>query len=91
MTQEGHDLDRLVRTRIRALRVGQGWSLEELATRARLSQSTLSRIENGQVGVEFARDGTAEYTEIYLEDAQGDRVALDVQELDDRVRIRDDL
>jgi transcriptional regulator with XRE-family HTH domain len=48
MTQEDDELDGLVRKRIRALRVAQGWSLEELATRARLSQSTLSRIENGQ-------------------------------------------
>src|ERR1051325_1912044 len=48
MRQEDEDLDGLVRKRIRALRVAQGWSLEELATRARLSQSSLSRIENGQ-------------------------------------------
>ncbi|MFD9432006.1 helix-turn-helix domain-containing protein [Streptomyces sp. NPDC060002] len=48
MTQEDGDLDSLVRKRIRALRVAQGWSLEELATRAHLSQSSLSRIENGQ-------------------------------------------
>ncbi|MEV4841462.1 XRE family transcriptional regulator [Nonomuraea sp. NPDC049486] len=48
MTQEGGELDGLVRKRIRALRVAQGWSLEELATRANLSQSSLSRIENGQ-------------------------------------------
>ncbi|WP_193374674.1 helix-turn-helix domain-containing protein [Nocardiopsis ganjiahuensis] len=48
MTQEDRELDSLVRNRIRALRVAQGWSLEELAARARLSQSTLSRIENGQ-------------------------------------------
>jgi transcriptional regulator with XRE-family HTH domain len=48
MTQEDGGLDSLVRKRIRALRVAQGWSLQELATRARLSQSTLSRIENGQ-------------------------------------------
>ncbi|MFJ9342152.1 helix-turn-helix domain-containing protein [Streptomyces sp. NPDC101733] len=48
MTQDDGDLDSLVRKRIRALRVAQGWSLEELATRARVSQSTLSRIENGQ-------------------------------------------
>ncbi|WP_037604464.1 helix-turn-helix domain-containing protein [Streptacidiphilus rugosus] len=48
MEQEDADLDSLVRKRVRALRVAQGWSLEELATRARLSQSTLSRIENGQ-------------------------------------------
>ena len=48
MTQEDGDLDSLVRKRIRALRVAQGWSLDELATRARLSPSSLSRIENGQ-------------------------------------------
>ncbi|MFF2846038.1 helix-turn-helix domain-containing protein [Streptomyces sp. NPDC058001] len=48
MTQDSGELDSLVRKRIRALRVAQGWSLEELATRAKVSQSTLSRIENGQ-------------------------------------------
>jgi transcriptional regulator with XRE-family HTH domain len=48
MTQDDHELDSLVRKRIRALRVAQGWSLEELAERARLSPSSLSRIENGQ-------------------------------------------
>lgn len=48
MAQGDEELDSLVRKRIRALRVAQGWSLEELATRARLSQSSLSRIENGQ-------------------------------------------
>jgi transcriptional regulator with XRE-family HTH domain len=48
MTQNDGELDSLVRKRIRALRVAQGWSLEELATRARVSQSTLSRIENGR-------------------------------------------
>ncbi|WP_027945487.1 helix-turn-helix transcriptional regulator [Amycolatopsis taiwanensis] len=48
MTQEDDSLDSLVRKRIRALRVAQGLSLEELATRAHLSQSSLSRIESGQ-------------------------------------------
>jgi transcriptional regulator with XRE-family HTH domain len=48
MTQEEGALDGLVRKRIRALRVAQGWSLEELALRSRMSQSTLSRIENGR-------------------------------------------
>ncbi|GGU22509.1 transcriptional regulator [Streptomyces violascens] len=48
MTQSDGDLDSLVRKRIRALRLARGWSLEELAGRAGLSQSTLSRIENGQ-------------------------------------------
>ncbi len=48
MTQDDGDVDSLVRKRIRALRVAQGWSLDELATRARISASSLSRIENGQ-------------------------------------------
>lgn len=48
VTQNEDELDGLVRKRIRALRVAQGWSLEELATRAHISQSTLSRIENGR-------------------------------------------
>ncbi|MFE4692681.1 helix-turn-helix domain-containing protein [Streptomyces sp. NPDC056749] len=48
VTQNEDELDGLVRKRIRALRLAQGWSLEELATRAHISQSTLSRIENGR-------------------------------------------
>lgn len=48
MTQDNGELDSLVRKRIRALRVAQGWSLEELASRAKVSPSTLSRIENGR-------------------------------------------
>ncbi|KIH98479.1 hypothetical protein LP52_12860 [Streptomonospora alba] len=48
MTQEEGALDGLVRKRIRALRVAQGLSLEELAARAHLSQSSLSRIESGR-------------------------------------------
>jgi transcriptional regulator with XRE-family HTH domain len=48
MTQGDDELDSLVRKRIRALRMAQGWSLDELGARAQLSPSTLSRIENGQ-------------------------------------------
>jgi transcriptional regulator with XRE-family HTH domain len=48
MTQNNGELDSLVRKRIRALRVAQGWSLEDLAARAQLSPSSLSRIETGQ-------------------------------------------
>ena len=48
MTQIDGELESLVRKRVRALRVAQGWSLGDLAVRTRLSQSTLSRIENGQ-------------------------------------------
>lgn len=48
MTQNIGDVDGLVRQRIRALRLAQGLSLGELAGRAHVSSSTLSRIENGQ-------------------------------------------
>lgn len=48
MTHDMGDLDGLVRKRIRALRLAQGLSLGDLAARAHLSQSSLSRIENGQ-------------------------------------------
>lgn len=46
MTQDG-ELDALVRQRIRGLRVARGWTLDELAARAYLTPSTLSRIETG--------------------------------------------
>lgn len=48
MTQDFSGVEGLVRQRLRALRLAQGLSLADLATRAHLSQSTLSRIENGQ-------------------------------------------
>jgi len=48
MTQENRALDSLVRKRVRALRIAHGWSLDDLASRARISASSLSRIENGQ-------------------------------------------
>ena len=47
MTQTTEGVDGLVRQRLRALRLAQGLSLGDLATRAHLSPSTLSRIENG--------------------------------------------
>jgi transcriptional regulator with XRE-family HTH domain len=45
--QQEVDLDSLVRSRIRALRLGRGWSLDTLAQRSFLSPSNLSRIETG--------------------------------------------
>lgn len=47
VTQVDSGLEGLIRMRIRALRLAHGWSLEDLAGRARLSPSTLSRIETG--------------------------------------------
>ena len=44
MTQDTSGVEGLVRQRLRALRLAQGLSLAELAARAHLSQSTLSRI-----------------------------------------------
>ncbi|WP_424217331.1 helix-turn-helix domain-containing protein (plasmid) [Streptomyces sp. BI20] len=46
MEQES-TVDAAVRTRIRALRTARGWSQENLAERARISPSQLSRIETG--------------------------------------------
>jgi type II secretion system protein H len=48
-------------------------------------------IDRGEVSVVFARDGSADYTEIVLEDGTDNRVAIDIAPLDERVRIRDDL
>ncbi|PRZ40484.1 XRE family transcriptional regulator [Antricoccus suffuscus] len=42
------NIDALVRSRIRALRLARGWSLDTLARRSFLSPSNLSRIETGQ-------------------------------------------
>ncbi len=42
-----HDLDALIRQRIRGLRLARGWSLDDLARRCHVSPSNLSRIETG--------------------------------------------
>lgn len=42
------DVESLARARLRALRQQRGWSLDDLAQRAHLSASTLSRIETGK-------------------------------------------
>ena len=45
---EPTDVEKLVRTRLRSLRNTLGLSLDELAARANLSPSTLSRVETGK-------------------------------------------
>lgn len=45
---EQNDVDGLVRSRLRSLRRSLGWSLDDLASRANLSASTISRIETGR-------------------------------------------
>lgn len=48
MTQESNtDVDAAVRGRLRSLRLARGWTLDELAGRAHVSPSTLSRLETG--------------------------------------------
>ena len=42
------DLEAVVRARLKGLRVALGWSLDELAERAHMSASTLSRVETGK-------------------------------------------
>ncbi len=43
-----HDVEQVVRTRLRSLRTTLGLSLDDLAARANLSPSTLSRVETGK-------------------------------------------
>ena len=45
---ESDEIEKLVRTRLRSLRTTLGLSLDELAARANLSPSTISRIETGK-------------------------------------------
>lgn len=47
-------------------------------------------VTRGESSVIFERDGTASYTEIYIEDGDGRVVAIDVFPLEERVRIRRD-
>ena len=42
------DIEALARARLRSLRHSLGWSLDDVASRAHLSASTLSRIETGK-------------------------------------------
>ena len=41
------DVEELTRRRLRSLRLARGWSLDELAKRAHIGPSTISRIETG--------------------------------------------
>lgn len=48
MTQgPSDDVDAVVRQRLRSLRLARGWTLDDLAERAAVSPSTLSRLETG--------------------------------------------
>lgn len=46
--------DHRIAQRLRSLRAGQGWTLEEVARRSGVSRATLSRIENAEVSVTAA-------------------------------------
>ena len=48
---ELNEIEQVVRTRLRSLRNTLGLSLDELAARAHLSASTISRIETGRRGI----------------------------------------
>jgi len=47
-------------------------------------------VDRGESSVVFERDGTASYTEIYIDDGDGHAVAIDIFPLEERVRIRRD-
>jgi transcriptional regulator with XRE-family HTH domain len=46
---ESASIDRRIAQRLRSLRAGRGWSLDELAGRSKVSRATLSRLENAEV------------------------------------------
>jgi transcriptional regulator with XRE-family HTH domain len=79
MTQ-GSSLEESARRRLRALRKARGWSLDNLAERAHISASTLSRLESGQrrlavdhlVTLARALDATVE--DLVAADDDGDMV-----------------
>jgi len=48
MSESSGEMETIVRARLRALRRQRGWSLDDLAERAHLSASTISRIETGK-------------------------------------------
>ena len=48
------DIDRRLAERLRGLRTGRGWSLDELAERSGISRATLSRLENAAVSATAA-------------------------------------
>ena len=74
------DLEATTRARLRALRTQRGWSLDDLAGRAGLSASTVSRIETGKrtigldVLVPLARALGVRLDELVADDEDGDVV-----------------
>lgn len=51
-TETNVDVDLVVRSRLKGLRLALGWSLEDLASRTHLGVSTLSRIETGKRAID---------------------------------------
>lgn len=51
--EPSHDVESVVRSRLRSLRAARGWSLDDLAARSHLGASTLSRIENGKRSIDL--------------------------------------
>src|SRR3954452_23847403 len=85
MTQEDETSDGIegtARRRLRSLRTARGWSIDELARRAHISPSTISRIETGHrrlaldqlVVLARALDTTVD--ELLAEDSAGDDVVI---------------
>ena len=52
MSDTETDIDLVVRSRLKGLRLALGWSLEDLAGRTHLGVSTLSRIETGKRAID---------------------------------------
>ena len=81
MTQ-GDAIEETARRRLRGLRTARGWSIDELARRAHISVSTISRLETGQRRlaldhlVVLARALGSTVDELLVDDEAGDDVVI---------------
>ena len=80
MTHDG--IEATARSRLRSMRTARGWTIEELARRAHLSPSTISRLETGHRRltldhlVTLARALGTTVDELLAEDAGADDVVI---------------
>ena len=80
MTQEDDAIEGTARRRLRSLRLAHGWSIDDLAERAHISASTISRLETGRRRlaldhlVVLARALGTTVDELLVDEAAGDVV-----------------
>jgi transcriptional regulator with XRE-family HTH domain len=80
--EQGAELEDTARRRLRTLRQARGWTLDDLAARAHVGASTISRIETGQRRlaldqlVTLARALGVSVDDLLADDGAGDDVVI---------------